>query len=281
MSTKGRQQQPNPVGTAPRRTRSPTRRDLPPPPPSPLGAGGRAADVWTAHRDPCSPLAPFAPATSCEHAPCLRTSQIRPDGRNPSEHSRRANAVARCHLARHIAMSPVTATRHPPRPVTSHRAAYGADGPGAGPARVAVPCLFDLNRHLSHRPRPPPSPALPNARPRGVVFPSTTDATPSTPLRNRSQPLNSLGTKAPPLSAMSQPAFSSPTPAPGSRAIASNALRSAGLIDRDARMRDVSDKPGNRKAAPKQTKSRHPHKARGLDTVLGKTTPVLSQSVNV
>ncbi|KAG6808465.1 hypothetical protein H0H92_004034 [Tricholoma furcatifolium] len=47
--------------------------------------------------------------------------------------------------------------------------------------------------------------------------------------------------------------FSSPTPAPGSRAIATNALRSAGLIDRDrdTTMRDVTDKPGGRKASSK------------------------------
>ncbi|KAG6888995.1 hypothetical protein C0992_006816 [Termitomyces sp. T32_za158] len=45
--------------------------------------------------------------------------------------------------------------------------------------------------------------------------------------------------------------FSSPTPAPGSRAIATNALRNAGLIgaDRDATMRDATDKPGGRKAS--------------------------------
>ncbi|KAF8907245.1 hypothetical protein CPB84DRAFT_1813529 [Gymnopilus junonius] len=42
--------------------------------------------------------------------------------------------------------------------------------------------------------------------------------------------------------------FSSPAPAPGSKAIAANALRSAGLIDRDAPMRDISDSnPGGRK----------------------------------
>ncbi|KAH0585512.1 hypothetical protein H2248_008748 [Termitomyces sp. 'cryptogamus'] len=47
--------------------------------------------------------------------------------------------------------------------------------------------------------------------------------------------------------------FSSPTPAPGSRAIANNALRNAGLIgaDRDATMRDATDKPGGRKASSK------------------------------
>ncbi|KII89808.1 hypothetical protein PLICRDRAFT_39982 [Plicaturopsis crispa FD-325 SS-3] len=45
--------------------------------------------------------------------------------------------------------------------------------------------------------------------------------------------------------------FSSPTPAPGSRKVASNALRSAGLIDHDERMRDVTDKPGGRKGTSK------------------------------
>lgn len=45
--------------------------------------------------------------------------------------------------------------------------------------------------------------------------------------------------------------FSSPTPAPGSRAIASSALRSAGLIDRDAPMRDLTDNPGGRKGSSK------------------------------
>ena len=52
-------------------------------------------------------------------------------------------------------------------------------------------------------------------------------------------------------------------------------------MDRDAKMRDVSDKPGGRKGSAKQTKTRHPHKARGLDQVLGTTKPALSQSVNV
>lgn len=46
--------------------------------------------------------------------------------------------------------------------------------------------------------------------------------------------------------------FSSPTTATGSRALATNALRSAGLIDKDERMKDVSaDKPGGRKGVSK------------------------------
>ncbi|KAJ7650754.1 hypothetical protein FB45DRAFT_997566 [Roridomyces roridus] len=52
--------------------------------------------------------------------------------------------------------------------------------------------------------------------------------------------------------------FSSPTPAPGSRALASNALRGAGLMtDRDATMRDVSDRPTGRKPTTKH----RPHRA--------------------
>jgi nuclear RNA export factor len=48
--------------------------------------------------------------------------------------------------------------------------------------------------------------------------------------------------------------FSSPTPAPGTRAVAASALRNAGLIDRDARMKDLrvsGDKPGGRKGTSK------------------------------
>ncbi|KAF5392214.1 hypothetical protein D9757_001432 [Collybiopsis confluens] len=51
--------------------------------------------------------------------------------------------------------------------------------------------------------------------------------------------------------------FSSPTPAPGSRALASNALRNAGLMDRDANMKDLTDKPGGRKGSGK-TRSHRP-----------------------
>lgn len=55
--------------------------------------------------------------------------------------------------------------------------------------------------------------------------------------------------------------FSSPTPAPGSRALASNALRGAGLmVDRDTTMRDVSDKPTGRKPAAKH----RPHRLRAM-----------------
>ncbi|KAF7317106.1 hypothetical protein HMN09_00445300 [Mycena chlorophos] len=51
--------------------------------------------------------------------------------------------------------------------------------------------------------------------------------------------------------------FSSPTPAPGARTIAANALRSAGLAgDRDATMRDVSERPTGRKAASKHRSHR-------------------------
>ncbi|KAJ3867011.1 hypothetical protein EV359DRAFT_35403 [Lentinula novae-zelandiae] len=55
--------------------------------------------------------------------------------------------------------------------------------------------------------------------------------------------------------------FSSPTPAPGSRTLASNALRNAGLIDRDAKMRDATDKPGGRKGSSKARS----HRTRPID----------------
>ncbi|KAF8220952.1 NTF2-like protein [Tricholoma matsutake] len=57
--------------------------------------------------------------------------------------------------------------------------------------------------------------------------------------------------------------FSSPTPAPGSRTIANNALRSAGLMDRDTTMRDLTDRPGGRKGSSK-TRS-HTHRSRAPD----------------
>ncbi|KAH7925856.1 hypothetical protein BV22DRAFT_1010410 [Leucogyrophana mollusca] len=55
--------------------------------------------------------------------------------------------------------------------------------------------------------------------------------------------------------------FSSPTPASGSRTLATKTLKSAGLIDRDERMRDVSDKPGGRKGTSKIRS----HRARPID----------------
>ncbi|KIJ67053.1 hypothetical protein HYDPIDRAFT_128640 [Hydnomerulius pinastri MD-312] len=56
--------------------------------------------------------------------------------------------------------------------------------------------------------------------------------------------------------------FSSPTPASGSRTFASSALKSAGLIDKDERMKDISgDKPGGRKGVSKIRS----HRARPID----------------
>ncbi|SJK99733.1 uncharacterized protein ARMOST_03044 [Armillaria ostoyae] len=60
--------------------------------------------------------------------------------------------------------------------------------------------------------------------------------------------------------------FSSPTPAPGT--LASNTLRKAGLIDRDATMRDVTDKPGGRKGSSKIRS----HRTRAIETHLGPRT---------
>ncbi|KIM84221.1 hypothetical protein PILCRDRAFT_68075 [Piloderma croceum F 1598] len=63
--------------------------------------------------------------------------------------------------------------------------------------------------------------------------------------------------------------FSSPTPAPGSRTVATTALRSAGLIDRDQRMRDATDKPGGRKG-PSKIRA---HRPRAIDAYKGESKP--------
>ncbi|KAJ7183222.1 hypothetical protein C8R46DRAFT_1066309 [Mycena filopes] len=63
--------------------------------------------------------------------------------------------------------------------------------------------------------------------------------------------------------------FSSPTPAPGSRALATNALRGAGLmVDRDTTMRDVSDKPTGRKPTTKH----RTHRSRAIYDINDKGT---------
>ncbi|CAL1716423.1 unnamed protein product [Somion occarium] len=66
-----------------------------------------------------------------------------------------------------------------------------------------------------------------------------------------------------------------PTPPAGSRAIAANALRKAGLMDRDERMRDATDKPGGRKGTTKASlhKTRSSHRPRVIQSVLGKDQP--------
>lgn len=50
--------------------------------------------------------------------------------------------------------------------------------------------------------------------------------------------------------------FSSPTPAPSAKSLASTALRSAGLIDKDAQMRDASENPGGRKGKIRSGRTR-------------------------
>ena len=50
--------------------------------------------------------------------------------------------------------------------------------------------------------------------------------------------------------------FSSPTPAPSAKSVAINALRGAGLIDRDAQMRDISENPGGRKGKLRSGRTR-------------------------
>ncbi|KAF4571163.1 nuclear mRNA export, poly(A)+RNA binding protein [Pleurotus pulmonarius] len=57
--------------------------------------------------------------------------------------------------------------------------------------------------------------------------------------------------------------FSTVAAAPGTTAVASSALRSAGLIDRDARMKDATEKPGGRKGISKL----RPHRNRLVEAL--------------
>ncbi|KAF9480018.1 NTF2-like protein [Pholiota conissans] len=66
--------------------------------------------------------------------------------------------------------------------------------------------------------------------------------------------------------------FPSSSPAPGPKTIAANALRSAGLIDRDAQMRDVGDNPGGRKG-----KLRSGRPPRMIDTLKDRPTGMASR----
>ncbi|KZT07659.1 NTF2-like protein [Laetiporus sulphureus 93-53] len=63
--------------------------------------------------------------------------------------------------------------------------------------------------------------------------------------------------------------------ASGSRKVAAYALRSAGLIDRDERMHDASDRPGGRKGSSYK-KTRSSHRPRAIDAVTGKDQPASS-----
>ena len=65
--------------------------------------------------------------------------------------------------------------------------------------------------------------------------------------------------------------FSSPaTPSPsGSRSVASTALRGAGLIDKDERMRDVADRPGGRKGTQKMNHKLRSSRTRAVDAITG------------
>jgi len=68
------------------------------------------------------------------------------------------------------------------------------------------------------------------------------------------------------------------TPSPsGSSALVNTALRNAGLMDRDERMRDAADKPGGRKGFPKS----RPHRPRLIDSVKGQPGPTRNSMVNI
>jgi nuclear RNA export factor len=69
--------------------------------------------------------------------------------------------------------------------------------------------------------------------------------------------------------------FSSPTP---SRTLANTALKGAGLIDSDTRMRDVAaDKPGGRKGTSKA----RPHRTRPIDAYKEPQGPSRANMVNM
>lgn len=61
--------------------------------------------------------------------------------------------------------------------------------------------------------------------------------------------------------------FPSPTPAPSAKSLAATALRSAGLIDKDAQMRDASENPGGRKGKTRSGRTRLPEAAK--DKLMG------------
>jgi nuclear RNA export factor len=63
----------------------------------------------------------------------------------------------------------------------------------------------------------------------------------------------------------------------GSSVLANTALRKAGLMDRDERMRDAADKPGGRKGHPKS----RPHRPRLIDSIKGQPGPTRNSMVNI
>ena len=63
----------------------------------------------------------------------------------------------------------------------------------------------------------------------------------------------------------------------GPSALVNTALRNAGLMDRDERMRDASDKPGGRKGYVKA----RPHRPRLIDTIKGQPGPSRNAMVNI
>jgi nuclear RNA export factor len=63
----------------------------------------------------------------------------------------------------------------------------------------------------------------------------------------------------------------------GPSALVNTALRKAGLMDRDERMRDASDKPGGRKGFPKPRS----HRPRLIDTIKGQPGPTRNPMVNI
>lgn len=67
------------------------------------------------------------------------------------------------------------------------------------------------------------------------------------------------------------------SPHSGPSALVNTALRNAGLMDRDERMREASDKPGGRKGFPKPRS----HRPRLIDAIKGQPGPNRHPTVNI
>lgn len=60
-----------------------------------------------------------------------------------------------------------------------------------------------------------------------------------------------------------------PSPSASGRSVAATVLRGAGLIDRDERMRDVSDKQGGKKTTPRHSHRSRTTRTRAADAITG------------
>ncbi|KAH8100008.1 hypothetical protein BXZ70DRAFT_939960 [Cristinia sonorae] len=74
--------------------------------------------------------------------------------------------------------------------------------------------------------------------------------------------------------------LSSPTPPSGSRGLAAATLRSVGLMDKDARMKDATEKPVRKGGVHKPAHKTRSHQPRAIDAIVGKNRSAASSSRN-